>query len=169
MPWPLIPLRELIAIHYGKSLPAKVRNAGTVPVFGSNGIVGYHDTPLVHRPTIVIGRKGSVGELNYCEVACFPIDTTFYVEVMDASRSDLRYLYRAMQSINLKRHIIAVGVPGINRDDIYKEKIPLPPLAEQQRIVDILDRAAAIQRLHEQASAKAQEILIALSSTLIGR
>jgi type I restriction enzyme S subunit len=168
MAWPSAPLREVIAIHYGKSLSAKVRRAGTVPVFGSNGVVGYHDEPLVHHATIVIGRKGSVGELNFCEVPSFPIDTTFYVEVMDASRVSLKYLYRAMKSINLKRHIIAVGVPGINREDIYKEEIPLPPLAEQQRIVEILDRAAAIQRLRRAAEEKAREIIPALFVDMFG-
>ena len=123
---------------------------------------------LVHQATIVIGRKGSVGELNFSEVPSFPIDTTFYVEIIDVSRVSLRYLYRAMQLINLKRHIIAVGVPGINREDIYREKIPLPPPAEQQHIVDILDRAEAIQRLRRAAEEKAREIIPALFVDMFG-
>jgi type I restriction enzyme S subunit len=164
----MVQLRDIITINYGKSLSAKVRKPGTVPVFGSNGIVGWHDEALVKGPTIVIGRKGSVGELNYSEAPSFPIDTTFYVEVLDRSRITLKYLLRAMQSLNLKRHIIAVGVPGINRDDIYSERVPLPPLAEQQRIVDILDRAAAIQRLRRAAEEKAREIIPALFVDMFG-
>ena len=51
---------EFAPFTYGKGLPAGKRNlSGHFAVFGSNGIVGWHDTALTDGPTVVIGRKGT--------------------------------------------------------------------------------------------------------------
>ena len=56
---------EVFTFEYGDNLPAPKRSAtGEYPVYGSNGIVGTHDTYLTREPAIIIGRKGSAGALN---------------------------------------------------------------------------------------------------------
>jgi len=77
--WPRVPLGEIIELAYGKSLPARLRRSGSIPVYGANGIAGYHDQAIVPEPTIIVGRKGSAGEIQLTEVSSFPIDTTYYV------------------------------------------------------------------------------------------
>ena len=70
---------EFAPFTYGKGLPAGKRNlSGHFAVFGSNGIVGWHDTALTDGPTVVIGRKGTVGAVHYWPDPCWPIDTTYY-------------------------------------------------------------------------------------------
>ena len=146
------PLAEVLAIRYGKALKESERvGGGSRPVFGSNGIVGRHDRSLVDEATIVIGRKGSVGAITYAPEGGWPIDTTFYVEVLDKRRLDLRYLFWALREAKLDRHTITTSIPGLNRDRILGTKIPLPPLAEQRRIAAILDRADAIRRKRQES------------------
>lgn len=73
-------LGDICEFAYGDGLPAQQRNGGDVPVYGSNGIVGWHDHPLTNGPTIIIGRKRSIGEVHLSPKSCWPIDTTYYVD-----------------------------------------------------------------------------------------
>lgn len=75
--WDRKRLAEVCLFEYGTGLPDRDRTGGSVPVFGSNGIVGYHNIAITQAPTIIIGRKGSIGQINYSEVPCWPIDTTY--------------------------------------------------------------------------------------------
>ena len=65
---------------YGESLPSERRQEGTIPVFGSNGVVGNHDSANTLAPVIVIGRKGSYGKINYTIQPVFAIDTTYFID-----------------------------------------------------------------------------------------
>src|ERR1700685_4505488 len=79
--WAIANVKELFEFKYGKGLPKEHRNGkGTVKVFGSNGIVGTHDKAVTHGPTIIVGRKGSVGEIHFSPEACWPIDTTYFID-----------------------------------------------------------------------------------------
>ena len=73
-------LSDLCEFRYGKSLPEAVRRAGHVAVFGSNGIVGSHDEAITDGRAIIVGRKGSVGAVQLSEDACWPIDTTYFID-----------------------------------------------------------------------------------------
>jgi type I restriction enzyme S subunit len=139
MAWVEKELGDLITLNYGKSLPEKTRISGKVPVYGSNGLVGYHNSSIVGMPGIVVGRKGSAGEIHYSEQPFCPIDTTFYVTQEDAKCLDLRFCYYALRKLNLKRILGDVGVPGLNREMAYKEILRFPEeIAEQRKIAAIL-------------------------------
>ncbi len=74
--WPMVELNKVCTFEYGKSLPERDRKAGFYPVMGSNGVVGYHNVHLIDGPAIIVGRKGSAGEVVWVEKPCFPIDTS---------------------------------------------------------------------------------------------
>jgi len=131
----LIEIGEFCSFEYGKPLKSEDRKAGEYPVFGSNGIVGYHNEYLVEAPFLIIGRKGSAGEVVYSELNGFPIDTTFYVKLEHENRVKLKYLFYLLKSLDLKNLNVQAGVPGLNRNDAYKLKIPLPPLPVQEEMV----------------------------------
>src|SRR5687767_4416666 len=78
--WEIRRLKFVSRIKYGNSLAEEDRIAGDVKVYGSNGVIGTHNTPISESETIVIGRKGSFGKLNYSDAPCFPIDTTFFID-----------------------------------------------------------------------------------------
>lgn len=146
---------------YGKGLPERDRNQdGQVPVFGSNGIVGYHDSPLTDGPTIVIGRKGTVGAVHYSPVPCWPIDTTFFVS--DSDPAVLRFKYYLLKSLGLENMNADSAVPGLNRDAAHARQVRVSPLPEQRAIAHILgtldDKIELNRRMNETLEAMARAI-----------
>ena len=133
---PLIPFHEVCTLEYGISLPKQNRLDGPYPVLGSNGITGYHNTYLIEGPSIIVGRKGSAGEVTFIAENCTPIDTTYYVKVVSPNLCDIRYLFHVLKTLTLQSLKGGAGIPGLNRNDVYDAcKIPLPPLETQYQIV----------------------------------
>lgn len=128
---------ELLELKYGKALPGKVRDGHGFPVFGSNGIVGNHSVPLTNSETLIVGRKGSVGEVQYSAGPCSPIDTTYYVDCLWGM--PFRFWLYYLRHLTLQDLNKATAVPGLSREDVYRLPIHLAPLNEQKRIADKLD------------------------------
>jgi hypothetical protein len=80
--WKVKTLGDMLDLAYGKALKAEDRHDGNVPVFGSNGQVGWHDERIVAGPGIIVGRKGNPGVTTWVPSGFFAIDTTFYVVSM---------------------------------------------------------------------------------------
>lgn len=135
--WCLTNLGNVVELKYGKSLPASKRDGGKFPVYGSNGIVGGHSEPLVKREGIIVGRKGSYGEVHLSNSPFFPIDTTYYID--DLFNQPLKYWFYQLKYLPLTELNKSTAIPGLNRKDAYSQGIVLPPLAEQKVIADKLD------------------------------
>lgn len=138
--WEELRLEEVLELRYGKALPATARNPqGNFPVYGANGEKDRSNSYLYDRPSIIVGRKGSAGELNLTESKFWALDVTYYV-VFDEKRHDLQFLYYLLGSLDLPS--MAKGVkPGINRSEVYARRVKVPSLKEEQRIVALLDCA----------------------------
>lgn len=132
----LLPFADVCTLEYGASLPKEKRIDGPYPVVGSNGVTGFHNEFLVRGPAIIVGRKGSAGEVTYIPDDCFPIDTTYYVQPKDASKVDMVYLFHLLKGLELSDLKGGAGIPGLNRNDVYKKYLlPLPPIDVQCEIV----------------------------------
>jgi type I restriction enzyme S subunit len=160
----------VIDIHYGTALKTEHRDeGGEFIVYGSNGPVGKHIDRIVDHPTIIIGRKGSVGAIHYAEFGGWPIDTTYYVQIKNEAKLDLRYLYHFLKQADLERFSIVTAIPGLNRDSVYSVKMPLPSSTkEQQRIAAILDKADAILRKREHILSQSSQLLQSAFVHLVG-
>ena len=139
-PWGEVALGEIVTLHYGKALPRDQRNPnGAVPVYGANGVKDAADRYYAEGPTLVIGRKGSAGQVTRVDGPFWPLDVTYFTS-HDKSRLDFDFLHYTLNRLELPK--LARGVkPGINRNDVYALRIPLPPLREQRRIVAVLNEA----------------------------
>ena len=137
--WDVLPMGRLMSLEYGASLPEHSRRPGSIPVMGSNGVVGYHDKALVTGPAIVIGRKGSVGEVNWVDKDCCPIDTTYYVENKQPSSSSMQFLYRLLQCSKLNQRGDPGAVPGLNRNAVHSLQTAIPKALEQKKVADCLN------------------------------
>ena len=135
--WVWCRVGDLLQINYGKGLKEEKRVKGPVPVYGSNGIVGQHNSALTEGPTIIIGRKGSIGAVHYSPRSCWPIDTTYFIN--NFSGLNPLYLAYVFPTLNLGELDTSTAIPGVNRDELYEQRIPLAPLAEQKRIVDRIE------------------------------
>lgn len=167
--WQSVLLGEAIELAYGKSLPKGSRvESGSIPVYGSNGITGWHDTAVVDGPTVIVGRKGSAGAVQFVYGPCFPIDTTYFARPREGFDFDIKFLFYMLRQLDLSRLKTATGVPGLTREDAYRETILVPSLPEQRRIVDLLSRAEGIVRLRREAENKAAELIPALFLDMFG-
>ncbi len=140
--WEVERLKSVCTFAYGDSLSNEYRIEGNVPVYGSNGIVGYHNKAITEKPCIIIGRKGSFGKINFSEAECFPIDTTYFIDSRFA-KCDLKWLNYVLSLLELDMFSNDTGVPGLNRDNAHNKRIPLPNINEQKIIADYLDRKTA--------------------------
>jgi type I restriction enzyme, S subunit len=151
-------LGEILKLNYGWGLPETKRIPGHIPVYGSNGIVGSHNKPLVDSPGLIVGRKGSAGNVHYSKKPFCPIDTTFFIAPTDTSL-EIDFLYYLLLHHDLKRILGDVGVPGLNREMAYREKVHFPKSKEEQRKIAAM--LGTVQRAIEQ-----QERLLQLTKEL---
>lgn len=135
-------IKYICRLGYGDSLPKEDESDGNVPVFGSNGQYATTARPNTEAPAIVIGRKGSYGKVNWAPDGCFASDTTFFVDIRFTA-VNLRWLYWALQTLNLDEGSQEAAVPGLNRESVYEQRLPLPSADDQQLIADYLDQEVA--------------------------
>jgi len=134
-------LGNLVKIKNGKSY--KGFNSGDIPVYGSGGIMTYVDRSAYSGPSVLIPRKGSIGNIFYVDTPFWNVDTIFYTEI-NREQVTPKYLYHALQVQNLSELNTAGGVPSLTQTVLKGVRIPLPSIAEQERIVKILDKFDAL-------------------------
>ena len=136
--WEARGLKHISRFAYGDTLIAEDRQPGDVAVFGSNGVVGKHTLANTKGPCVVIGRKGSFGKVNFSPEPVFAIDTTYFVDERFSS-ANIRWLFYVLGWLRLDQTTKDAAVPGLSREDAYKETAPYPPLPEQAAIAHFLD------------------------------
>lgn len=133
--WEWVRLGELISIESGKGLTSKDMKEGEIPVFGGNGITGYHNEALVNKETVVIGRVGFYcGSVHLTPKEAWVTDNAFITTFPDKS-IDTKYLIYILRHMNLGKSHNATAQPVVSGKKIYPLLFPLPPLEEQHRIV----------------------------------
>jgi len=120
--WEVKNLGDILVLEYGEALTSINRKKGVIPVYGSSGLVGYHDKKLVNGPGIIIGRAGIPGSVYWSQVDFHCVDSTFYVE----TKISKYFVFYLLKRQNLKSLISGSAVPGINRNIIYPNRIVLP-------------------------------------------
>ncbi|GBD02194.1 hypothetical protein HRbin18_01930 [bacterium HR18] len=133
--WEVFPLGDVLELAYGKALKEENRKPGIVPVYGSNGQVGWNDEALARGPGIIVGRKGNPGTVTWVHTDFFAIDTTFYVVPKNKCPS-LYFLFYALSAHDLPSLAADSAVPGLNRNFVYSNLQLVPP----PHVLDAFDR-----------------------------
>ena len=123
--WVVDELGNYVNFLYGKPLKEENRVTGPYPVYGSNGIIGYHHEFLVNDSGIIIGRKGNPGVVKLSTQGFYAIDTTFYVETTERLPS-IFFWYHSLLQLELPRLSSDSAVPGLNRKSAYKCRVIIP-------------------------------------------
>jgi type I restriction enzyme S subunit len=160
-------LSSILSLEYGKAPLYRASSETPFRLLGSGGECGFSERPLVAGPGIVIGRKGSVGEVFYSKADFWPIDTTYYIRTK--SKTSIRWLYWLLIYLNLGKLEASTGVPGLNREDAYRLSVELPPLDTQNKIAEILDAADGAIANTEAAIEKLKMIRIGMMHDLLTR
>ena len=136
--WTEARVAELADVKYGKGLRKKDRvESGPVGVYGSAGLVGYHNVALVEEPVVIVGRKGNAGSVWVVEKPSWLIDTTYFLRVPNTISA--RFLGFQLQNLKLGVRDSSTTIPSLRRPDLEEVSVWQPPLAEQHRIVAAIE------------------------------
>lgn len=131
--WRVQRLGDVLELNYGKALKAEDRNGGTIPVYASSGVVGWHDKSLANGPGVIVGRKGNVGSVFWSDLNFFVIDTAYFV----ASALPLRFWYFDLPGKNFINGDAAV--PGLSRNQAYALQTLVPEARLLDRFVSLAE------------------------------
>jgi type I restriction enzyme S subunit len=143
--WEWARLQSIIQISSGNGLTSKQMNMeGKVPVYGGNGVTGYHDAHNVDKRTLVIGRVGFYcGSVHITPERAWITDNAF-VTTFSEENIYIDYLSWLLKATNLNENDSATAQPVISGRKLYPIVVCLPPLAEQHRIVAKVDELMAL-------------------------
>jgi type I restriction enzyme, S subunit len=159
--WSKVEFDNFTTLQRGKDLTKAEFRKGTVPVAGSNGVIGYHDTAIGKAPGITVGRSGSAGKVTIYEEDFWPHNTSLYVR--DFHGNDPYFAGFRLGSLNLARFKTGASVPTLDRNSFKTLPLLVPPLAEQKKIAHIL---STVQRAIE-AQARIIQITTELKKALM--
>ncbi len=133
-------LGDLVKIKYGKN-QKKVQDDenGKYPIFGTGGLMGYSIEYLYDKPSVLIGRKGSIEKVRYIEEPFWTVDTLFYTEVNEKIVIP-KFLYYVMSLIDLSRYNEGTSIPSLRTETLNRLDLPIPDLDSQNRVLSILSK-----------------------------
>ncbi|MBT2719199.1 restriction endonuclease subunit S [Bacillus sp. ISL-57] len=135
--WNVATLGEVLKVGYGKNQKDVEVEKSDIPILGTGGIIGWARTPLFEKPSVLIGRKGTIDKPQYMEKPFWTIDTLFYTDI-NIEKNFPKFIYYLFQTIDWYKYNEATGVPSLSATNISKIKHSFPPLKEQQKIAEIL-------------------------------
>jgi len=154
--WGVRTFGEVMSIRHGKDQKAVQVVDGLYPIFGTGGKMGSTNIPLYDRPSVLIGRKGTINKPRYVDIPFWTVDTLFYSEVL--LKADPKFLFYKFCMIDWMQYNEASGVPSLNASTIESVTASFPSKKEQTAIATILsDMDNEIQTL-EQRLAKTRQI-----------
>ena len=134
--WSEVPLGDVITLQRGFDLPAQERQPGKVPIVSSSGISDFHSEIRVKGPGVVTGRYGTIGQVFLIKQDYWPLNTTLWVK--DFHGNDPQFTSYLLRTVDFGSCSDKSSVPGVNRNDLHRIPVLLPPLAEQKAIAGVL-------------------------------
>ena len=164
--WVWCKLGDVISIKSGDSIRVRDNRQGEYPIYGGNGINGYYNDYNAKPDTIVIGRVGFYcGSVHQTVSKAWVTDNAFIVSYESIFNS--KYLHHLLEWLQLSKTSNSTAQPVISGKGIYPLSIPIPPFAEQQRIVAEIERWFALIDKMEQGKADLQVVIKQAKSKIL--
>ncbi len=140
MQWESKQWKSVLEIKSGRSQKQVKNSDGQYPIYGSGGIMGYADDFICNEGTTIIGRKGTINRPIYVEEKFWNVDTAFGLS--PSENLDSKFLYYFCLAYDFTKHDKGTTLPSLVKKDLLANVfMPVPLIAEQRRIVGILDEA----------------------------
>ena len=131
-------LSKLATIKYGKNQKKVLSEDENIPIYGTGGLMGYATTALYDKPSVLIGRKGTIGKVKYVEHPFWTVDTLFYTII----NSDIvipKYLYYVMSLIDLNNYNEGTTIPSLRTETLSRLEFDIPSIEEQEIVLSCLN------------------------------
>ncbi len=158
--WPLAALDDIAWIQQGRTLATSALRGGEHPVYGANGVIGWHDSGHYPHHVVALGCRGSCGTVHLAPPGAWLANNVMALWAKSADELDVRYLALTLQSAELIGTGVITGQvqPQITRAGLAPLRIPLPPVTEQRRIVDLIEAVDASTGSSRAAAAAAEDL-----------
>lgn len=123
--WERAPLEAALTLQRGFDLPTQDRKEGNVPIYGSTGILGYHDSAKALAPGVVTGRSGTLGEVQYVSEDYWPLNTALWVR--EFKRVTPLFALFLLREMDLKQFNGGASVPTLDRKSVHRVEALIPP------------------------------------------
>jgi type I restriction enzyme, S subunit len=133
-------LGDILTVRHGRNQRGVEADGGLYPILASGGEIGRTDTPLCSKPSVLIGRKGTIDRPQFQATPFWTVDTLFYTEINEAA--DSKFVFYVFKMVDWRSMNEASGVPSLNSGLIESVPCLLPPIDEQRAIRRVLDDAA---------------------------
>lgn len=131
--WEVVPLGDLLRIRHGRSQKDVESPGGEYPILATGGEIGRAKQPLYSKPSVLIGRKGTIDVPYYMDTPFWTVDTLFYSEISD--RADAKFLFYKFQFINWYKYNEASGVPSLSSATIERILQAVPKECREQQSI----------------------------------
>lgn len=154
--WETVPFRSLLSIRHGKNQKIVEEENGKYPIFATGGRIGWANSYLWDKPSVLIGRKGTINKPRYADKPFWTVDTLFYSEI--SPHADAKFIYFKFCMVDWMQYNEASGVPSLSTNTIESILTTAPVKEEQTAIANVLsDMDKKIQAL-EQRLGKTRQI-----------
>lgn len=154
-------LADLATIKYGKNQKKVLSDNGVIPIYGTGGLMGYATESLYDKPSVLIGRKGTIGKVKYVDHPFWTVDTLFYTIV----NTDIvlpKYLYYVMSLIDLNNYNEGTSIPSLRTETLNRLVFSIPSIEEQEKVLSYIlpidDKIAINDRINNNLEQQAQTI-----------
>lgn len=141
--WSITALHHITTLKSGESIIATMMDENEeFPVYGGNGFRGYFSSYTHNGDYILIGRQGALcGNINYASGKFWASE---HAIVLTPTKTIIStWLGELLKAMNLNQYSVSAAQPGLSAEVIGRLKIPLPPLDEQQAIVEQIEKKTA--------------------------
>ena len=138
MKYDVFTLGQLVEIKYGKNQKKVQSNDGTVPIYGTGGLMGYATEVLYDKPSVLIGRKGTINRVRYVDHPFWTVDTLFYTKINEALIRP-KYLYYLMSLLDLDLYNEGTTIPSLRTETLNRLEFAIPNVDYQGKVLSVLD------------------------------
>ena len=163
--WEVKKLGECLKVKHGKSQKEVEDKNGKYPIFGTGGLMSYTNSYLCDKPSVLIGRKGTIDKPQFMDSPFWTVDTLFYTEIFQ--NISAKFIYYRFLLIDWYSFNEASGVPSLNAKTIENIEISTPHYGEQTRIATILSDMDAELSALEQKLEKYKKVKLGMMQELL--
>lgn len=138
MKYNIFTLGELATIKYGKNQKKVISDDGTIPIYGTGGLMGYAIESLYDKPSVLIGRKGTIEKVRYVTHPFWTVDTLFYT-IVNEELVRTHYFYYLLSLLDLKKYNEGTTIPSLRTETLNRIEFNVPNLETQDSILSVLE------------------------------